>query len=555
MHSPPEFGATRASVVPIAADRRQGAQETPEDGPGAGARLTQEIKRLQSSLTDLRAQDRQRQAAITDLAEYQKKLEREIGRLNGELKVLRESKVWRLLGPLHAFAKRYPWLARQMLRSARIAWWTLTLQIHRRLPAMIAESRAARATTALRRVTPQDPPPAVDLASVKDTKLSVAAMMNERFEALLPFPIYRPGPLPPRLTLVTDSVNVGSLYGGVATSIIMAAELAKASGRKLRVLTRGDAPIQSNVHHVLANAGITYDDSIEFCSSAPHSTREVDVGDDDVFLTTSWWSTHYCTRISRPEKIVYLLQEDERDFYPAGDDRLRCTEMLANTKIRFVVNTKMLADHLGAEGFAHIARDGLSFEPAFPSSIYYPEAHDTSKLNFFFYARPHNLRNLFYRGIEVIDEAVQQGILDPDTWQIHFVGKDLDPKLGELPFRPVLVQNMMWSQYSTLVRRMDLGLSLMYTPHPSYPPLDLAASGAVVVTNRYGLKQTLDHLSRNIICADSDVTSLVEGLRAGAGLASDAERRLANYRASTFSRDWSASVRNVVATLSKQLCS
>jgi hypothetical protein len=224
--------------------------------------------------------------------------------------------------------------------------------------------------------------------------------------------------------------------------------------------------------------------------------------------------------------------------------------------VRFVTNTRQLADHLVADGYDNIGRNGLSFDPAFPSASYYYEpSRPAAKRNFFFYARPINLRNLFYRGLEAIGEATEQGILDPSEWQIYFVGKDLDPAWADLPFRPILKENLAWADYTALVRQMDLGLSLMYTPHPSYPPLDLAACGAVVVTNRYGLKRDLDRFSKNIICADSDVASLVEALRAGVALARDNERRLANYHASTFSRDWSASLRGVVETLSGRLCS
>jgi hypothetical protein len=460
-----------------------------------------------------------------------------------------------MLGPFHAFAARRPWLARQVLRGAQMVWWTLTLQVHRRVPEMLQARSAALAETALRRAAPQEPPPAPpSLPTYVETPL-VAGLLKERFWALQPFPAYLAPGLPPRITLVTDSINTGSLYGGVATAIIFAVELAKASHRRLRVLTRTEQPHHDNVRHVIENANVDYGESIEFCCSAPGSRREVDIAEQEIFLTTSWWTTDACRKVVPSERIIYLLQEDERQFYPAGDDQLRCAETLSDPRVRFVTNTKLLADHLVSDGYANIGRNGLWFDPAFPSTSYRYEPSSTGKSNFFFYARPVNLRNLFYRGIEAINEAVQQGILDPAEWQIHFVGKDLDPAWAKLPFRPTLEQNLAWSDYTALVRRMDLGLSLMYTPHPSYPPLDLAASGSVVVTNRHGLKQELDHFSKNIICADSDVASLVGALRAGVMLARDKERRLANYRNSTFSRDWGASLRDVVATLSKQLCS
>ena len=88
---------------------------------------------------------------------------------------------------------------------------------------------------------------------------------------------------------------------------------------------------------------------------------------------------------------------------------------------------------------------------------------------------------------------------------------------------------------------MDLGLSLMASPHSSYPPLDLAAAGAVVVTNTFGPeKQSLDQYSANIICCDPSLPTLVAGIGRGVALATDAERRRANHRNSRFPTDWSA---------------
>jgi hypothetical protein len=89
---------------------------------------------------------------------------------------------------------------------------------------------------------------------------------------------------------------------------------------------------------------------------------------------------------------------------------------------------------------------------------------------------------------------------------------------------------------------MEVGLSLMYTPHPSYPPLDLAASGAVVVTNRFGRKRDLDRYSPNILCADPDVPSLLAALRDATALASDPEARAVNLAHSGLQREWAVSM-------------
>jgi hypothetical protein len=159
-------------------------------------------------------------------------------------------------------------------------------------------------------------------------------------------------------------------------------------------------------------------------------------------------------------------------------------------------------------------------------------------MNFLFYARPNNQRNLYFRGIEVISDAMERGILDPGQWEIHFVGKDLTEFLLPGGVKPSLSENLAWPDYAALIRRTDLGLSLMYTPHPSYPPLDLAACGAVAITNRYGRKTSLAQYSNNILCIDDDVDSLVNGIAAGVELAKDREQRATNYQLSGLSRDW-----------------
>ena len=71
-----------------------------------------------------------------------------------------------------------------------------------------------------------------------------------------------------------------------------------------------------------------------------------------------------------------------------------------------------------------------------------------------------------------------------------------------------------WRDYQDLVSTMDAALVLMDTPHPSYPPYDLAAAGAAVLTNPHGGKDDLSDLSANILIAPSTLDGLVDGLAA-----------------------------------------
>ena len=370
---------------------------------------------------------------------------------------------------------------------------------------------------------------------------TASEMLRVRFQSLQELPLFSVRNVPKRISMITDSINSGSLYGGVSTAIIFSALLSRHIGASLRIITCNEPPDGENVSKVFEIHNIDWKDNVQFAWA--RDGEQIDVGDEDLFVTTSWWST-WRARCSVPaEKIFYLLQEDERMFYAMGDDRLRCREMLADRNIRFVVNSRLLFDHLTDEGFSNIAEHGVWFEPAFPDTTYYVVDREklpkkTPKLTFLFYARPNNQRNLYFRGIEAISGALEGSILDPGEWEIHFVGRDLSEFLLPGDIKPILSENLAWQDYVAIIRRTDLGLSLMYTPHPSYPPLDLAACGAVAVTNRYGRKKSLTQYSKNILCVGDDIDSLVNGIAEGIALAKDREQRKRNYERSGLGRDW-----------------
>jgi hypothetical protein len=108
-----------------------------------------------------------------------------------------------------------------------------------------------------------------------------------------------------------------------------------------------------------------------------------------------------------------------------------------------------------------------------------------------------------------------------------------------------------WSDYRTLVGRTDLGLCLQYSPQPGQHVLDVAASGAVAVTSRYGEKQNLDHYCKNIMCSDTDTSSLVAAIALGAKLALNTEQRRANLEQAALAHDWPGAFADVIARLAK----
>jgi hypothetical protein len=354
------------------------------------------------------------------------------------------------------------------------------------------------------------------------------------------------------LTILTDSVDANHLFGGVGTALVVGVIAARCMDARLRLVTRHTAPDPAALGEILRANRVNWGGATDFVHMPVGDARPLPLGDGDIVLTTSWWSTRAALGSVNASRVLYLLQEDERMFYPYGDSRLRCTETLFEPDLRVLVNTRLLFDHLadGPEPLPRLRERGHWFEPAFPA---FPRPANvmarTGNQNFFFYARPGNDRNLYWRGLEVIDAVMREGVLRPNEWNIHFVGRELADM--ELPgnVRSTVWAKLPWSKYAELVSQMDLGLCLMDTPHPSYPPLDLAASGAAVVTNTHGSKTSLAGWSRNIIAAPPSVAALTDALREGVQLARDTTRRFANCAADHIHRDWEAGLHPVLDRL------
>lgn len=386
--------------------------------------------------------------------------------------------------------------------------------------------------------------------------INVAQLSHARFQAITPLRTYfLPESRTRRVNIVTDSISSGSLFGGVGTALIFAALLANKLNAHLRIITRTERAKLENIDHILSLYGIKLANEVQFKFAAFYDHKsELDIVKDDFFITTSWWTTAATLPSVPNDKILYLLQEDERMFYPFGDDRLRCETILRNRDIRFLINTKLLFDYLVHDGFDNIAANGMWFEPAFPAQVFHPVTKDRdAKRKFFFYARPNNLRNLFYLGIEVLEQAIVQQVLDLEHWEIFLVGKDIPAVTFNGGYAPIKCENVSWSEYAQLVGTVDLGLSLMYTPHPSYPPLDLVASGAVVVTNRFANKRDLSDYSANLICADLDRNALVDALRQAAIIAMDSGVREHNYRNNGLLTDWQQALDGIIQQLSGEV--
>ena len=96
--------------------------------------------------------------------------------------------------------------------------------------------------------------------------------------------------------------------------------------------------------------------------------------------------------------------------------------------------------------------------------------------------------------------------------------------------------------YAALLREHDVGLALMYTPHPSLVPIEMASAGMLAVTNTFENKTAaaMREISSNLIAVPPTIDAVAEGLR-HAVQASENFYARAEGSDVRWSRDWSQS--------------
>jgi len=377
--------------------------------------------------------------------------------------------------------------------------------------------------------------------------VSAELLLRQRCAALTPLSTFHVPRPRPRLNLVLDRLTPDHLYGSAGTAVLLAALLSEKQGCDLRLLTRQERADEQAFAQLIRLAGVALPGHVEFrhLDCAAPATG-IDLGSRELFLTTSWWTTSATLSAVAPGRVILLLQEDERLYYPSGDARLRCDELLRTPGLTCVVSSKLLFEHLRDSGLA-LAQPGGWFEPAFPSAVFFPRTTGSAASRFCYIARPRSPRHLFYLGITAIEQAIATGILNPQEWDFHFVGRDIPALRLAGQVAPQLHQDLAGGAFAALAGTVDLGLSLMHSPHPGYSTLALAASGAVVISNRCGVKQSLDSYSGNILCREPTVDELVTGLEQGVRQAKDRSRRLQGDLG--ILRDWRRALAPVLDSL------
>lgn len=343
----------------------------------------------------------------------------------------------------------------------------------------------------------------------------------------------------PALTILVPTLNPSEIFAGIATAFDIGLGLA-ARGFQVRFIAT-DLPVSSPaasrnfVLRRLSQAAAAQGAAARVSLHCGVKTPTLPAHRGDVYLATAWWSAHVAqtlieTHQLEQRKFLYLIQDFEPNFYPWGSE---FADAMASYSFDFVpvFNTTLLRDYFATQGFDFATPDALAFHPSIDIDHYAkglrPPPAQGQPRRLALYGRPEVARNMYEMAIEALvgfitAEGLAEG--DIEIISIGLVHAPVDLPAG---LKLVSLGKLPWEDYPDYLRSVDIGLSLMYSPHPSHPPIEMAASGVRVVTNHFGPKN-LSTLSPAITSVPAYVPALVTALRTAwnAAPVSQADRKI-----------------------------
>ena len=316
-----------------------------------------------------------------------------------------------------------------------------------------------------------------------------------------------------RINIICPSVDKKHVFGGIATALDFFKKLGAACKADLRIIVTDAQVDRANMISLPEYEVI----DCEAVSSASHQivpfasryNKTIPVAANDVFVCTGWWTVvniydtlkwQAKTYAIEEKPIIYLIQDYEPGFY-AWSSRY----MMADSTYRFdiktiaVFNSKLLKDYFDENGYTFYK--SFCFDPIINAGLKkYIQSYNGGierKKQIIIYGRPSVARNAF----ELIIAALKEWSLKYEKaseWRVISAGenfKDIDLYNG---MKVSSLGKLSIEDYAKTMLETSVGISLMVSPHPSYPPLEMSTFGIKTITNCYGSKD-LSSFNENIV--------------------------------------------------------
>lgn len=327
-----------------------------------------------------------------------------------------------------------------------------------------------------------------------------------------------------RINLLVPSINPEHVFGGISTALKFFEKLIEESGYCSRIILTDATPSRTALKqykdkYTYVKASKDSDARHQIVGYSDRYMQSIPVSENDYFMFTGWW-TAYCTQEAyleftketgiKPNKFINFIQDYEPGFYPWSSRYLLADSTYRNEYPQLAVfNSKLLHEFFIQNGYSFYKE--YEFDPVLNGKLKEILEKNFGKVNkkkqILVYGRPSVDRNAFSIVVSSLKKWVENQ-KDIEDWEILSAGEyHLPVDLGrgkEL----VSVGKLTIEQYAQTMLDTYAGISLMSSPHPSYPPLEMSVFGIKVITNNYSNKD-LSSFNSNITSVASASPSVI----------------------------------------------
>ena len=324
-------------------------------------------------------------------------------------------------------------------------------------------------------------------------------------------------PFQRRLNLLIPSLNKEHMFGGIATALSffksIMEELKQDQNTAFRIIITDSGVPDRNITRKFLRFKITNKEEGSRFQILPFGDRldkKLPVIEKDYFIATAWWTAYLAKRIIKQQeylfkkkhKFIYLIQDYEPGFYNWSSRYILAESTYQNSENTIAVfNSSLLMNFFRKKGLCFWKH--YYFEPRLNNNLRQfltLKGKQQKEKVILIYGRPYTPRNGFEL-VKLVLEAWACKDSRARYWKFISVGEKHPPlrlgaqkmiSLGKLPLE----------EYARWLLRSAVGISLMISPHPSYPPLEMANFGLLTITNKFANKD-LSCWHTNIYSLDS----------------------------------------------------
>lgn len=304
-----------------------------------------------------------------------------------------------------------------------------------------------------------------------------------------------------RLNALLPTMQPEKIYGGITTALRVIGQIADRlpDNVDLRVLITSDSLDAASVKELSHRLGRNFtwampDDDVDgdiVVGLAEHQHIPIALRAGEFYVATAWWTADLGYRLLDRQRdihggsprLAYIIQDYEPGFYNWSNTYAlseatyhRRDETLA------IINSEELTNYI-------VERHEFALSYCVPFVLHPHLAAEIAPTRpdklILAYGRPSVSRNCFELLCEGLRLWQSRNPSECKEIQIIFAGEEFPPERINGLLNAKNVGKTTLDEYARMLNRTAVGVSLMVSPHPSYPPLEMASAGCMTITNGY----------------------------------------------------------------------